>query len=103
MNWSSKPEHIRKYYNFYKKIMNFWKKECGDFLYNISYEKLVNNSENEIKKLIKICNLKWDDKCLKFYENNKTYVRTTSAVQARMPIYSKSIGNYLNYKDFIKF
>ena len=103
MNWSSKPEHITRYYDLYKKMMNFWKKECGDFFYNISYENLINNSENEIKNLIKICNLKWDDRCLRFYENNTTYVRTTSAVQARMPIYSKSIGNYLNFKDFIKF
>ena len=103
MNWSSKPEHITRYYNLYEKIMNFWKQECRDFYYDISYEKLIKNSEKEIKNLVKICSLKWDDNCLKFYENNKTYIKTTSAVQARMPIYSKSIGNYLNFKDFVKF
>ena len=103
MNWSSKPEHITRYYNLYEKIMNFWKQECRDFYYDISYEKLIKNSEKEIKNLIKICNLKWDDNCLKFYENNKTYIKTTSAVQARMPIYSKSIGNYSNFKEFVKF
>ena len=103
MNWSSKPEHITRYYNLYEKIMNFWKQECRDFYYDISYEKLIKNSEKEIKSLIKICNLKWDDNCLKFYENNKTYIKTTSAVQARMPIYSKSIGNYSNFKEYVKF
>ena len=103
MNWSSKPEHITRYYNLYEKIMNFWKQECRDFYYDISYEKLIKNSEKEIKNLIKICNLKWDDNCLKFYENNKTYIKTTSAVQARMPIYSKSIGNYSNFKEYVKF
>ena len=50
------------------------------------------------KKINKICNLKWDDNCLKFYENNKTYIKTTSAVQARMPILLKSIGNYSNFR-----
>ena len=49
------------------------------------------------------CNLEWDENCLKYYNNNKTLIKTTSAVQARMPIYKKSINNYLNYKDFISF
>ena len=71
--------------------------------FRLENEKLIKNSEKEIKNLIKICNLKWDDNCLKFYENNKTYIKTTSAVQARMPIYSKSIGNYSNFKEYVKF
>ena len=103
MNWSFIPDHISKYYDLYQNIIKFWRTECGDFIYDIRYERLINNSENEIKELINKCNLEWDENCLKYYNNNKTLIKTTSAVQARMPIYKKSINNYLNYKDFISF
>ena len=103
MSWSSKPDHISRYYKLYKKTLKFWNKVCGDFFYNVNYEKLINNSENEIKKIIKNCGLNWDSNCLEFYKNNKTFIGTTSAVQARNPIYSSSISNYSNYKKHIKF
>ena len=80
--------------------MNFWNLNIPNFIYNISYEKLVSNNEREIKNLIKECNLNWDKVCLNFYKNERT-VKTASDIQVRSKIYKTSINNWQNYKEYI--
>jgi hypothetical protein len=57
MDWSYDPDDILKYFNFYFEHMRFWKKKCEDFIYDINYEDIVNNSEHEIRKLLNYCEL----------------------------------------------
>ena len=49
--------------------MNFWKKICGDFIYDVDYENIVNKNESEIRKLLNFCELDWDENCLKHHQN----------------------------------
>ena len=62
--WEDKEGNI-KYFNSYYDHMSFWKKICEDFIYDVDYENIVNNSELEIKKLLNFCELDWDENCLK--------------------------------------
>ena len=78
--------------------MNFWKKLIPNYIYDISYEKLVSSQEAETKKLLDFCNLNWDKKCLNFYENKRGII-TASFAQARRPIYKDSVKSWQNYKD----
>ena len=48
-------EDLAKYYNEYEDIMKFWKKYFSNNIYDLSYENLVSNPEEEIKNLIKFC------------------------------------------------
>ena len=50
----------------------FWKKKIPDFILDIEYENLVNNKEDEIKKMLDFCDLSWDEKCLNHEKNSKT-------------------------------
>ena len=93
MNWSFDESDIGKYYNGYKNLMNFWNTKIPNFIYDLNYENLVKNQEEEIKKLIKFCGLDWDSDCLEFYKKNKTPIKTVSINQARKPIYTKSINS----------
>ena len=52
--------------------------------------------ENEIKKLLKFCDLKFEQGCIDFYKTKRT-VRTPSSEQVRQPIYKKGIGQWKNY------
>ena len=54
----------------------------------------------EIKKLIDICDLNWDIKCLEFYKNKKS-IKTVSFAQARKPIYNSSIKSWENYSSYL--
>ena len=60
----------------------------------MNYEKLVNNQEIESKKLIKFCELEWQEKCLSFYKDVPT-IKSASLYQTRKPIYKSSINQNL--------
>ena len=98
LNFSYSLEEAGKYYKLYQNLMEFWKQLLPDFIYDISYEKLVKNQEFESRKLLDFCNLDWDKNCLTFYRNKRGIV-TASFAQARKPIYKNSVNSWQNYKN----
>ena len=98
INFAYNLDETVQYYNLYNDLMKYWNKLFPEFIYNIDYEKLISNSENEIRKLINFCDLKWEEDCLN-YHNNKRLIRTASNTQARMKIYNTSINNWKNYEN----
>ncbi len=92
---------LGNYYNLYSDLMNFWKKMFGNEIYDLSYEKLINNQEEETKKLLSYCELDWDVNCLSPHKNEKL-VATASLAQVRSPIYKSSIKKWQNYSDNLK-
>ena len=105
VNFAYDMKEIVKYYNLYSELLKHWNAVIPNFIINIKYEKLINDHEVEIKNLIKLCNLTWDNKCIEFY-NNKRPIKTASDTQARAKIYKTSIDSWKNYsrnlKDFFK-
>ena len=73
--------------------MRYWHKALPGFIYDISYEALIQNQEKETRKLLKACNLEWDEKCLQFYKNSRAVV-TASMAQVRRPIYKSSVKSW---------
>jgi len=98
LNFSYNLEEAGKYYKLYKDLMKFWKQLFPDFIYDISYEKLVENQEPESRKLLDFCNLDWDKNCLTFYKNKRGIV-TASFAQARKPIYKNSVKSWQKYES----
>ena len=81
--------------------MNFWKSKYGDYIFEVKYENLVSNNEEEIKKIINYVNLEWNDNCLSFHKN-KNPIKTMSTAQARKPIYKTSVKAFDKFKLFLK-
>ena len=54
-------------------IMDYGKKLFPDKIYTIKYESLINDMENEIKKVLEFCDIEFHDDCLN-YHNNKRIV-----------------------------
>ena len=81
--------------------MNFWKKTFPEEIYDLNYEKLINNPQSEIKNLIKFCDLEWEDNCLEFY-NTKRSIKTLSVSEARKPIYKSSLSSSANFEKYLK-
>jgi tetratricopeptide (TPR) repeat protein len=102
MNWAYDQRDVSDYYNNYNSIMNFWYSKIPQFIHTVEYEKIVSDKKNEIKKLLKFCDLEWDDNCLNHHKNTKTPIRTVSIAQARQPVYSSSVNSGDNYKDYLK-
>tara|TARA_Y100000590_G_scaffold283126_1_gene318491 strand:- start:4805 stop:6358 length:1554 start_codon:yes stop_codon:yes gene_type:complete len=101
MDWTYDQQDIAEYYNLYFELMKFWNKKIPNDIYNANYEKIVQNKEIEIKKLIQFCGLKWDPACLNHHKHIKTPISTVSVVQARKPIYSSSLNSYNRYSKYL--
>ena len=101
MKWAFDEKNIANYYKMHLNLMDFWKSKFGDYIYEINYEKLVLNKEEEIKKLIKFCDLDWDPICLDHHKSKKTPIKTVSISQARKPVYKSSVNSNLNYENYL--
>ncbi len=100
LNFTYSEEDLVEYYKNYSELMDFWKLNYSNMILDVQYEDLITNNENEIKKIIKFCELKWDIKCLSFYKN-KSPIKTMSTSQARKPIYKSSVNSFEKFKDYL--
>ncbi len=100
LNFTYDQEDLVNYYKLYLDLMDFWKSRYSSEIYVVEYEKLIQNNDDEIKNLIKFCNLNWEEKCLLFYEN-KNPIKTMSTAQARKPIYKSSLKSFEKYKEYL--
>ncbi len=98
MNWSYTQENIANYYNLYKDYMMFWNEKIRDSIYEINYEKLIIDKDNQIRELLNFCNLEFDPACLNHHKKTKTPIKTVSVAQARKPIYSSSVDKSKMYE-----
>jgi hypothetical protein len=98
LNFSYNLEEVGEFHKLYKNLMEFWKQLLPDFIYDISYEKLVENQELESRKLLDFCNLDWDKNCLTFYKNKRGII-TASFAQTRKPIYKNSVKSWQKYEN----
>lgn len=92
---------LGRYYRAYSGLMAYWRHilPASAFI-EVDYEVLVANFEEEARRLIALCDLPWDPKCLSFYET-KRVVRTASLMQVRQPIYTNSVGRGRGYGKHI--
>ncbi|MHB8256706.1 MAG: sulfotransferase family protein [Acidiferrobacterales bacterium] len=92
---------LGQYYRQYQRLMAHWKTVLRIPLMDIQYEELVENQEDLSRRMIEFCELKWDDRCLRFHESVR-FVTTPSYDQVRRPIYRKSVARWKNYEQFIE-
>ena len=101
INYSYELTKIVDYYNLYSGLMNYWNNLLPNFIFNIKYENLISNPEDEIRNLLNVCDLDWNKDCLNFH-NNKRIIKTASDVQARNKIYNSSVNSWKNYEKHLK-
>ena len=100
LDFGYNQKELGTYYNLYLDLMRFWKEKFPNSIYDAQYEKIIEDPENEIKKMIKFCDLNWEETCLKFY-NNKTPIKTLSTAQARKPIYRSSKNSFEKFAPYL--
>ena len=80
--------------------MAFWAKQLPKQIYDLDYELLTVNQEDETRKLINFIGLDWEDKCLSPQDNTRS-VATASSVQVREKVYQGSSQQWKKYKPFL--
>jgi Flp pilus assembly protein TadD len=99
--WAHDLNNIFKYIDNYLQTIETYNLQDPNFIYGLEYEKLINNPEEESKKLMEFCGLAWSKKCLEFYKREDIFSKTTSNVQIRQAVYKHSLDKYLPYKKML--
>lgn len=86
------------YYRMFEEMVEFWREKLPGGFHEIQYEDLIDNPEDETRKLLQACDLEWEDSCLSFHEN-KRRVATLSVAQVRQPIYKSSQAAWKRHED----
>lgn len=100
IRYSNSLDDIVEYYKLYRHTMDFWENSLSHEIYNLDYELLTIDQENETRKLAQYLGLIWDKKCLS-PQNNSRSVATASNIQVRQKIYKGSSEQWKNYKPFL--
>ena len=99
--YSSSLVDCAKVYLDQEEVMTEYKNKFRSKIYDLNYDLLVQNPNEEIKSLISWLGWKWDDIYLSPHLNPRS-VSTRSNIEVRSPINSKSIGGRKNYKEMLK-
>ncbi len=100
MTFTLNQEYIAEYYLLYRNLMKFWNERYSEKIINVNYENLVENFEEEVKKLFSKLNLNWEKQLCDFHKNERP-VETASLMQVRSKIYKKSSEKWKNYKKYL--
>jgi hypothetical protein len=91
-------EELGNYFIAHQRLLNHWLSVAGDGIHVLRYENLVTEPETEVRKLLKFCELPWQDQCLDFHLNPQAST-TASASQVRQKLYTSSIGKWKHYEE----
>jgi tetratricopeptide (TPR) repeat protein len=94
-------EAIGRYYRDYVELMAHFDTALPGWIHRVIYEDMVNDTENEVRRLLAFCGLPFEAATLSFHENERA-VRTASAQQVRQPIYRQGIDQWRHYAPWLE-
>jgi len=99
-SYAHELEDLGAFYKLYQRLMAHWHSMLPGRIHDVTYEKMVTDSETEIRALLNYCELSFEKACLNFHETERT-IRTPSAGQVRQPIYNNSIRRWKHYEKHL--
>lgn len=89
-------------YRLHEELVEHWKRTLGpERIIEVEYEKLVQEPEAEIRRLLEALKLTWHPDCLDFHRTARQ-VRTASLYQVRQPLYTRSIGRWRRFEQHLQ-
>ncbi|MBS1201222.1 MAG: hypothetical protein H6R27_1900 [Proteobacteria bacterium] len=93
-------EDIGRYYRDYVELMAHFDEVLPGRVHRVHYERMVEDTESEIRRLLDYCGLPFDERCLRFHENDRA-VRTASSEQVRQPIYREGVDHWRHFEPWL--
>ena len=92
--------NIGRYYCDYVSIMDHWDDVLPGKVLRVEYEDVVDDTENQIRRILDYCELPFEQNCLEFYRTDRA-IRTPSSEQVRQPIYRGGLDMWRNYEPHL--
>ena len=93
-------DELGRYYRDYVELMAHYDAVLPGRVHRVIYEHLIEDTEGEVRRVLDYCGLPFDERCLRFYENERA-VRTASSEQVRRPIYREGVDHWVNYESWL--
>jgi tetratricopeptide (TPR) repeat protein len=91
---------IGDYYRLYVEYMQHFDAVMPGRIHRVHHERMVDDTEAEVRKLLDYCGLEFEPDCLEFHRNKRP-VRTPSAQQVRRPIYREGLEHWRNFEAWL--
>ena len=90
-------DHVGRYYADYVRLMAHVDAVLPGRVHRVIYERMVDDTEGEVRRLLDYCGLEFEPQVLEFYKTERA-VRTASSEQVRQPIYRDATDEWRAYE-----
>jgi len=91
---------LGRYYRDYVELMAHFDVALPGRVHRVFYERMIDDTEAEVRRLLDYCGLPFEGGCLRFYENERA-VRTASSEQVRQPIYREAVEHWRHFESWL--
>src|SRR6185295_5279653 len=88
---------LGRYYSDYVRLMAHMDAVMPGRVHRVIYERMVADTETQVRALLDYCGLEFEPACLEFYKTERA-VRTASSEQVRQPIYRDATDEWRRYE-----
>ncbi|MEP6898666.1 MAG: sulfotransferase [Rhodanobacter sp.] len=99
-NFTYGLEDMGRYYRDYVALMAHFDDVLPGRIHRVVYERMVEDTEGEVRRLLEYCGLPFEESCLHFFRNPRP-VRTASSEQVRQPIYRQGVDHWRHYSAWL--
>ena len=93
-------DDLGHYYSDYVRLMAHMDAAMPGRVHRVIYERMVENTEFEVRALLDYCGLAFEPQCLEFHKTERA-VRTASSEQVRQPIYRGAMEEWQRYEEHL--
>jgi len=93
-------DHVGRYYGDYVRLMAHVDAVLPGRVHRVIYERMVDDTEAEVRRLLEYCELEFEPSVLEFYKTERA-VRTASSEQVRQPIYREATEEWRAYEPHL--
>lgn len=94
-------DEFKQYHQLYTDLMALWKSSCSNFIYDVSYEQLIDDKSTTIENVFMHCGLRSIKP--KIADNPEPQsIKSLSNIQVRRAISAKSMNQWHNYAQQLK-
>lgn len=94
-------EDMGLYYRDYVRLMAHVDAVLPGRVHRVIYERMVDDTEGEVRALLAACGLEFEERCLRFHETERA-VRTPSSEQVRRPIFREGTEGWQGFEPWLR-
>jgi hypothetical protein len=98
--FSYRLDELGRYYAEYVALMRHIDTVLPGRVHRVLYERMIDDPEGEVRRLLAYCGLSFEPGCLQFHQNARP-VRTASSEQVRRPLFREGLDQWRHFEPWL--